>query len=274
MKKESLSVRFLYGTVPGRLALKVLTRPCFSKAAGRFLDSRLSRWLVPLFIKKHGIDMEGFEETYRSFNSFFTRKRRAEEVDITPGHFISPCDGHLSIYPISDGQAYNIKHVEYRLEELLKSRKLAKRYAGGTCLIFRLTPQDYHRYCYVSDGVVRRSRAIPGKLHCVRPIACGSVPVYAENSREYTELKTQRFGNLIQMEIGALLVGKICNYPRDGQVFQGEEKGYFEFGGSTILLLVEKGKLELSSKAAGLSGTGMETRVRLGELVGVCPDKA
>lgn len=273
MKKESLSVRFLYGTVPGRLALKVLTRPCFSKAAGRFLDSRLSRWLVPLFIKKHGIDMEGFEETYRSFNSFFTRKRRAEEVDITPGHFISPCDGHLSIYPISDGQAYNIKHVEYRLEELLKSRKLVKRYAGGTCLIFRLTPQDYHRYCYVSDGVVRRSRAIPGKLHCVRPIACGSVPVYAENSREYTELKTQRFGNLIQMEIGALLVGKICNYPRDGQVFQGEEKGYFEFGGSTILLLVEKGKLELSSKAAGLSGTGMETRVRLGELVGVCPNK-
>lgn len=273
MKKESLSVRFLYQTLPGRIVLKVLTRPFFSKAAGAYLDSRLSRWMVPLFIKRHGIDMEGFEKKYRSFNSFFTRKRRVEEIDITPEHFISPCDGFLSVYSISEEQTYQIKHVEYRLEELLKSRRLAKRYAGGTCLIFRLTPQDYHRYCYVSDGVVRRSRTVPGKLHCVRPIACGAFPVYAQNSREYTELKTQRFGAIIQMEIGAMLVGKICNYPRDGQVFQGEEKGYFEFGGSTILLLVEKGKLELCGDAAENIGTGLETRIRLGELVGVCPCK-
>ena len=260
MKKESLSVRFLYQTIPGRLVLKVLTRPFLSKAAGAYLDSRLSRWLVPLFIK-------------RSFNSFFTRKRCLEEIDITPEHLISPCDGYLSIYPVSGEQSYHIKHVEYRLEELLKSRKLAKRFAGGTCLIFRLTPQDYHRYCYVSDGVVRHSRAIPGKLHCVRPSACGAFPVYAENSREYTELKTQRFGTVIQMEIGAMLVGKICNYPRDGQVFQGEEKGYFEFGGSTILLLLEEGRLELSEEMAGYIGTGVETRIRLGELVGVCPGR-
>ena len=121
--------------------------------------------------------------------------------------------------------------------------------------------------------MVRHSRAIPGKLHCVRPIACGAFPVYAENSREYTELKTQRFGTVIQMEIGAMLVGKICNYPRDGQVFQGEEKGYFEFGGSTILLLLEEGRLELSEEMAGYIGTGVETRIRLGELVGVCPGR-
>ena len=273
MKKESLSVRFLYQTIPGRLVLKVLTRPFLSKAAGAYLDSRLSRWLVPLFIKRHKIDMEGFEKKYRSFNNFFTRKRCLEEIDITPEHLISPCDGYLSIYPVSGEQSCHIKHVEYRLEELLKSRKLAKRFAGGTCLIFRLTPQDYHRYCYVSDGVVRHSRAIPGKLHCVRPIACGAFPVYAENSREYTELKTQRFGTVIQMEIGAMLVGKICNYPRDGQVFQGEEKGYFEFGGSTILLLLEEGRLELSEEMAGYIGTGVETRIRLGELVGVCPGR-
>ena len=210
MKKESLSVRFLYQTIPGRLVLKVLTRPFLSKAAGAYLDSRLSRWLVPLFIKRHKIDMEGFEKKYRSFNSFFTRKRCLEEIDITPEHLISPCDGYLSIYPVSGEQSYHIKHVEYRLEELLKSRKLAKRFAGGTCLIFRLTPQDYHRYCYVSDGVVRHSRAIPGKLHCVRPIACGAFPVYAENSREtFRKQALHHFRNAALVEDN----GKATNSP-------------------------------------------------------------
>lgn len=267
-KKETLTVRFLYKTIPGRMVLKLLTRPFLSKAVGRFLNSRLSWWMVPLFIKKHGIDMTGYEKRYRSFNDFFTRKRCMEEIDITPEHLISPCDGYLSVYPVSEDQTYQIKHVEYRLEELLKSRKLAKQFSGGTCLIFRLTPQDYHRYCYVSDGIVARSRVIPGKLHCVRPIACEKFPVFAENSREYTEIHTRKFGTIVQMEIGAMLVGKIHNYPRDGKVFQGEEKGYFEFGGSTILLLLEKDKIKIDEQIMRNSREGAETRIHLGELAG------
>ena len=273
MKKESLAVRFLYQTALGRAALKLLARPFLSKAAGAVLNSGLSRFWVPLFVKKHGIDMEGCGKKYRSFNDFFTRKRCMEEIDITPGHFISPCDGYLTVYPVSEGQTYKIKHIEYRLETLLRSRKLAKQFAGGICLVFRLTPQDYHRYCYVSDGVVKRKRAIPGRLHCVRPIACGTLPVFAENSREYTEFCTQKFGRVIQMEIGAMLVGKIHNYPREGKVFQGEEKGYFEFGGSTVLLLVEKGRLKVQGRILENSRQGLETKVRLGELVGNCLGK-
>lgn len=272
-KKETLTIRFLYKTIPGRLILKILTRPFLSKGVGRFLNSRLSRWLVPLFIKKHGIDMEGYEKKYRSFNAFFTRKRCMGEIDITPEHLISPCDGYLSVYPVSAEQTYQIKHVEYRLEELLKSRKLAKKFSGGTCLIFRLTPQNYHRYCYVSDGIVKRTRVIPGKLHCVRPTACERFPVFAENSREYAEIYTPKFGTIVQMEIGAMMVGKIHNYPRDGRVFQGEEKGYFEFGGSTILLLLEKDRLEVESRILQNSKEGMETEIHLGELAGVCPGK-
>ncbi|EOS21227.1 phosphatidylserine decarboxylase [Lachnospiraceae bacterium 3-1] len=268
-KKETLTVRFLYQTFPGRIILKVLTRPFLSRAARRLLNSRMSRWLVPLFIKKHNIDMKRYEKKYRCFNDFFTRRRCMEEIDITPEHLISPCDGYLSVYPVSEEQIYQIKHVEYRLEELLKSRKLAKQFSGGICLVFRLTPQDYHRYCYVSDGIVARTRVIPGRLHCVRPIACETFPVFAENSREYTEIHTQKFGTIIQMEIGAMLVGKIHNYPRDGKVFQGEEKGYFEFGGSTILLLLEKDRLEVEEEILENSEKGLETRICLGEVVGV-----
>lgn len=271
MKKESITVRFLYKTPPGRLCLKLLTRPFISRTAGRFLDSRLSWWLVPLFIRKHGIDMSEYEKKYRTFNDFFTRKRFMKEIDITPEHLISPCDGWLSVYPVSEEQTYQIKHIEYRLEDLLKSRKLAKQFSGGICLIFRLTPQNYHRYCYVSDGTVTRNRVIPGKLHCVRPTACEAFPVFAENSREYVQIHTPKFGTVIQMEIGAMMVGKIHNYPREGKVFQGEEKGYFEFGGSTILLLLEKDRLDVKPEILKNSCSGLETEIRLGELAGVCP---
>ena len=98
MKKETLMIRFLYGTIPGRAVLRPLVRPTVSGKVGKFLDSRFSRWLVPLFIKKHHIDMKEYEgRSYRSFNDFFTRKRSMERIDITPMHLISPCDGYLKI---------------------------------------------------------------------------------------------------------------------------------------------------------------------------------
>jgi phosphatidylserine decarboxylase len=270
MKKETLMIRFLYGTTPGRAILRLLVRPTVSRKVGKFLDSRFSRCLVPLFIKKHHIDMKDYEDRlYVSFNDFFTRKRCVERIDITPKHLISPCDGYLSVYPVEENLTYRIKHVEYSLERLVNSRDLAEQFAGGTCLIFRLTPQDYHRYCYVCDGIRTESGAIGGCLHCVRPAAYTSVPVFVENSREYIVLSTPAFGTVVQMEVGALLVGKIHNLRSNSRIFQGQEKGYFEFGGSTILVLVKKDRLELSEDVAKQTGNGKEMKICLGETVGV-----
>lgn len=43
------------------------------------------------------------------------------------------------------------------------------------------------------------------------------------------------------MEVGAMMVGRITNHEAvPGYVTRGEEKGYFEFGGSTIILLTQK----------------------------------
>lgn len=269
MKKESFSLRLLYGTPIGRAALLILTRPFFSKAAGIFLDSAPSRVLVPFFIRKHNIELAGLEKKkFYSFNDFFTRKRCENPVDEAADHMISPCDGYLSVYPISESQVFQMKQIEYRLDQLLGSRKLARRYEGGTCLIFRLTPQNYHRYCYVCSGRRSKSRRVDGRLHCVRPIAYTSVPVFAQNSREYLAIRTQEFGTMIQMEIGALLVGRICNFPAKETVRKGEEKGYFEFGGSTIVVLVQKGRLKIKQEIARHMAQGLETSVRLGEWIG------
>lgn len=270
MKKDTLTIRFLYKTVIGRWILKILTQPLLSKYIGMFLDSRLSAWIVPLFIRKHRIDMSPYNGTkYPSFNAFFTRKRNENPLDARPECLISPCDGYLSIYPISEHQIYHIKHIEYHLDRLLESKKLAKQFSGGICMIFRLTPQDYHHYCYVCDGIGMKSKIIKGRLHCVRPTAYTSCPVFTENSREFDEIRTQYYGNVIQMEIGALLVGKIHNYSNKKRIIKGEEKGYFEFGGSTIIVLVERERLRVDERIVDNMRRGLETKVSLGESVGV-----
>lgn len=270
MKKETWIIRFLYRTVIGRFFLKTLVCPLISKNVGRFLDSRLSAWLIPLFVKQNRIDMRHYEEkTYVSFNDFFMRKRSMERLDISPENLVSPCDGYLSVYPIRENRTYRIKHVEYRLGDLLKDEALAGQFSGGLCMIFRLTPQDYHRYCYICNGSLGGTKTIPGKLHCVRPIAYASVPVFVENSREYTRLYSPRLGTVIQMEVGALLVGKIRNYSHQGYVLQGMEKGCFAFGGSTIIILTQKGKVHMKGNILQATKRGIETKVEKGEQIGM-----
>lgn len=271
--KESLSLKFLYRTALGRSLLKVLVQPGVSRMAGTILSSRISRFLVPYFIRKHQIDMDGIEIPeggFSSFNDFFTRKRKLFCPDLTDGHLFSPCDGFLTPLRISKETAFEIKHTQYYLRDLLKDGGLAKEFEGGTALIFRLTPADYHRYCYVADGKILSSRNLPGVLHCVRPIALGTVPVYIQNSRAYQVIETTQFGTMVQMEIGALLVGKIVNYGRSSRqalVRAGEEKGYFEFGGSTIILLFQKGAIRLSRDLFQGNGSRKEIRVRIGEYI-------
>lgn len=274
MKTDTLLIRFLYHTVPGRWMLKALTEPQVSKKVGDFLNSRPSRWIIPLFIKRNRINLMEYEKkNYESFNDFFIRKRCVEQIDITPGHLISPCDGFLSIYPIDEGSIYRIKHVEYDLMRLLKDKELAEHFKGGWCLIFRLTPKNYHRYCYICNGSRKKNRKIEGKLHCVHPVAHTSVPVFLENSREYTEIEADYFGRMVQMEIGGLLVGKIHNYPGDAKIGQGQEKGYFEFGGSAIVVLLEKNRIKIEKKIQDFFHKEQEIEVRIGEKIGGIPEE-
>lgn len=269
MKKDTLFIRFLYHTVPGRCLLKILVKPQISRKIGIILNSRFSRGLVPLFVRKNRINLKEYEEDkYTSFNDFFTRRRRATRIDITPEHLISPCDGYLSVYPIDKNSTYTIKHIEYHLEQLLENRQLAEHFSGGWCLIFRLTPKNYHRYCYVCEGIRRECRKVEGKLHCVRPAAYTSIPVFIENCREYVKIESDFFGYIIQMEIGALLVGRIQNHPSSPKVLQGQEKGYFEFGGSTIIILLEKNRVKIKNEIQERSRRNEETEVYLGEQIG------
>ena len=150
----------------------------------------------------------------------------------------------------------------------MEDASLAAAYSGGTALVLRLSPDDYHRYCYVDDGEISQYKEISGRLHAVRPIVHHYYPVFSQNARAVTVMETKTFGRVTQVEVGALMVGKICNYKTAGTISFGEEKGYFAFGGSTIVLLFQKGCVEVSQEIFQLAEQGEEQVIRIGSDIG------
>lgn len=262
----------LYGSRMGRALVRTLIRPGVSKACGWLLDRRISRAAVGPFVRSKGVRLEDYEKTdYCSYNDFFTRVIKADRrpVDMTPESLIAPCDSKLTVYDIDENARFVVKGTEYTMESLTRSRKLAERYAGGQLLLFRLTVDDYHHYCYVDSGEKSENHYIDGVFHTVNPAACEQYPVYKENSRCVSFLKSQNFGVLMMIEVGALMVGKIVNL-EDGKaiVARGEEKGYFAFGGSTVILCLKKGRAVIDADILANSREGIETRVLQGMKIG------
>lgn len=269
---QGKSIERLYGATPGRLLLRVLTAPWVSRLAGWFLDTKPSRRLVKGFVRRNRLELGDYpERSYLSFNDFFTRAilpgRRPVEPD--EDALIAPCDGKLTAFQLARDETFQIKGADYTLEGLLRDRALAERFRGGWGLLFRLTVDDYHRYAYPVSGAQGETIRIPGVFHTVNPRAAAARPIYRENTREYTVLESERFGAVLMMEIGAMLVGRICNPNGPGPVARGAEKGRFEFGGSSILLLLEPGRLRPDEDIVKNSANGEETVVRLGERIGI-----
>lgn len=267
----SAALRFLYRTAPGRGVLKLLTRPGLSRAAGHFLDTPVSRLLITPFVKKTGVRLADYvPERYACFNDFFCRRIRPElrPLPEDPALLMAPCDGLLSAYRLTGETVLPVKQSRYTVSELLHGDRAAARFADGFALVFRLCVDHYHRYCYVDDGVKGPNVFLPGMLHTVRPIALEQVPVFVRNSREYTLMETAHFGTVCQVEVGALLVGRIENLHGPGPVRRGAEKGRFLYGGSTVILLLEKGKVQVDEALFAATESGVETPVRLGQTLG------
>ena len=261
----------LYGKPLGRMLLKPLLAPPVSKLAGKLLDSKLSKPLIDPFVKGNEIDLSQYEATeYGNFNDFFSRhiKPDARPVDMDPSHLISPADSKLSVLPITPDARFTIKNTQYTVASLLQNEALAEKFNGGQMLIFRLSVEDYHRYHYPVTGRREPFVHIPGKLHTVNPIANDYYPIYKENTREYCLIHSLEFGDMVMMEVGALLVGKIVNHKGRRCIQRGQEKGYFQYGGSTVVVLLGKDAAVLDPDILENSADGIETIVKYGEKIG------
>ena len=274
--ENNKSLRFLYETKLGGVVLSIFVRKPVSDFVGWFMQRRISALWIKKFLKNSHIDMRQYENRkFKSFNDFFTRQIRPEcrPVDLEPTHFISPCDCKLTVFPINEDSTFAIKGGRYTPDQLLRNKELAQAYAGGTLLVFRLTVDDYHRYCYPDSGVKEENVHIQGIYHTVNPIAFRKHAVFRENTREYTVLHSDNFGDLVIMEVGATLVGRISNLHGARRVSRGEEKGHFDFGGSTIVVLVKPNVLRVDQDILRNNAAGCETVIKYGERIGVRQNK-
>ena len=180
---------------------------------------------------------------------------------------ISIADSKLLVYNISEDLKFKVKNAIYDIEDIVENLEIAKQYMDGYCMVFRLGVNDYHRYIYLDDGELVSNYRINGVLHTVRSIS-EKYHAFSRNSREVSVLKTKRMGDVVQVEVGALLVGTIKNnYLSD--FVKGEEKGCFEYGGSTSILLLKKDSVHIDKDIIEYSQKGIETKVSIGEKIGI-----
>lgn len=272
---ERAVMEFLFNTRPG-LAISewFLKHKWATEVYARRMHSPKSRAKISEFITRWHINTEELErpvESFTSFNDFFIRKLKpsARPIDRDPSHLIAPADSRLLAYPLSRDTVLPVKGRAFTVRELLRN-EIADQFAGGLCLIFRLAPVDYHRFCYVDDCEQSPVTVINGYYRSVHPLALWQMlPVFTENQREYCVLRTTSFGDVVHVDVGATGVGRIVQHHRQGGTFRrGEEKGWFEFGGSTSILLFRADTICPAADIAEYSARGIETIVRYGECIG------
>jgi phosphatidylserine decarboxylase len=270
-------LRWSYGNPLGKISLEAFVkRPFFSKWYGRRMSTPESAARVLPFIARYGLDPADFAEkpeSYRSFNEFFYRKlkREARPIDPDPASVVFPADGrHLGFERASEIAGVFVKGQQFDLPALLGDAALAARYADGALILSRLCPVDYHRFHFPAAGVPGETHVIDGPLFSVNPIALRQKLAYLwTNKRTLTALKTERFGTVLCLEIGATCVGTIAQTFRPGvAVAKGAEKGYFAFGGSSTLTLFQPGVVKLEDDLITHSAKHTELYARIGSRMG------
>lgn len=260
------SLEFLYHTTVGRILLKIFfCRKIYSKLNGIWMKSSFSVRRIEPFIREYGVDLSACERIdFKSFDDFFTRKCRLS-CNAGAQELIAPCCGRLAVYRIDKGLVLRIKGSIYTLPELVDNRLELSQYEGGMCLVYRLALEDCHRYYFCDDEHVLRTGEIAGVLYTVRPIS-EKYSVFSRNHRVYTLMQTEHFDDMVQIEVGALQIGKINNYELT-TFARMDEKGYFSYGGSTIIQLFLPDVISIDEDIRKHSDQRVEVLVSAGEKI-------
>ena len=275
------AIEWLYNSGFGSKVRHFITGRLFSSIYGSFQNTRISSSKVPGFLKKFKINQSdykkgsvkgSFENSFESFNEFFIRefqdgKRSFPQENKSLG---APAEArYFGIENIKKNDEFPVKGIEIDLKELLGDAHLAEVFEGGSLLIARLCPVDYHRYHYPDNGQTVSSYFLHGPLDSVNPIALElDTKILFRNERQVNIFETQNFGKLAYIEVGATCVGKILQSHQEDLFSRGDEKGYFLFGGSTVILIGQKNKWAIDSDILKNTQNGHETYIHLGDQIG------
>ncbi len=263
-------ISFVFLPIVSRISL-------LSQFYGFLQKNSWSRRKVKPFIEKFHVDVKEFLEpvdSFHSFNDFFIRKLKPGVRPMAKGSEVAvlPADArYLAFQEIDKSDGFFVKGHRFCLGHMLQSQSLEKKYDHGSMLIARLCPTDYHRFHFPCECIPDTPKEIPGPLFSVNPIALKRyVNIMAENKRAITALHTRQFGTILYIEVGATYVGSIHQTFTAGNSYaKGDEKGYFSFGGSSLVLLFEPNRIQFDQDLLDTSLQRMEIKGLLGQSLGV-----
>ncbi len=229
--------------------------------------------IVP-FVKEYDVDITiAQKQNFKSFNDFFIRQLKPEARPIVSDSLAvaSPADGKILAYENVSNSDFYIKGFRFNVDSFLDNTELATKYKEGSMIVFRLAPPDYHRYHFPVSGMTSSSNIkIDGDYYSVNPLALRKkAEIFWLNKREYGVIQTPLFGNVVMVEVGATMVGSMIQTYSGTTVKKGQEKGYFKFGGSTVVLLFEKDQIKIDADLLTNTANSLETTIKMGEQIAV-----
>ncbi len=272
------AVRWLYESGLGKSLSHLIAKKWLSYLYGISQDTNLSANKVPGFVKNFNIQMDDYrpgsknhflkEYSYLSFNEFFIREFEKGKREFVQESSKMPAfsEARYFGYEKIDSQTlYPVKGQYLKAQDLIGD-KFGNDFMDGPFMIARLCPVDYHRYHYPDNGKTLEHFFIHGDYHSVNPIALKiKNDILIKNERRVSILETQNFGKIAYIEVGATCVGKIIQSFDETQSFKrGDEKGYFLFGGSTVIVLGQKGFWKPTDLMLENTRNGIETYYQLG----------
>lgn len=238
---------------------------------------------IPAFIKFHKLNMDEVLEpleNFKTFNEFFYRKLKPDarpvEAPTEERIVVAAADARSTFFPtVAKATEIWIKGRDFSIARLFGDAypEYADRFVNGSLTIFRLAPQDYHRFHMPVSGVLGKPKTIEGEYYTVNPMAIRStLDVYGENVRVLVPVHTEEFGLVMIVCVGAMMVGSTVITAKEGDhVKRADELGYFKFGGSTLVVLFEPGKIKFDADLVDNSSQALETLVRVGMAIGHAP---
>lgn len=272
------ALKYLYsGSQTARLLTAAVSRsPLISSLYGWLQNLPSSKKKVAPFIRDFEVDPSEFLDpidSFKSFNDFFIRKLKSQARPISSAPFVAPADARYLGFQTLTEETVTVKGQTFNLEALFQNKALASKYRGGSLIMARLCPSDYHRFHFPADCTPGEAQLINGFLYSVNPIAINQkLSIFWENKRKLTLLETKDLGQIAYFEVGATNVGSIHEtYTPHIATAKGAEKGYFSFGGSSLLIFLEPGALRLSQDLLDATQEGYELKCLMGQSFGERP---
>jgi phosphatidylserine decarboxylase len=267
-----------YNTKLGTIFTNIFFRQkIVSQLYGWWHKKGWSKKKLKSFVASMNINMEESlctMDEFKCFNDFFTRRIDLYFRPVKKDQHVcvSPCDGRVLVFPeIFPDQEFRIKLSNFNLTNFLQDESLVNSFSGGSMFVSHLYLTDYHHFHFPDSGKAELPYTITGKYYATSPYSSRSlVPIFKENYRMITLIDSENFGKIAMVEIGAFTVGSIKQqYTPNATIKKGDRKGYFELGGSTIVLLFQKEVIKFDADLCDNSKNKISTYILQGDSIGI-----